>query len=170
MALLAIAGGESRAGTWMIWIGGILPIFQMAGIALCAKAEELPNRGALVAGIAGDSGVRAEEREAIVVVLHVLGGDIPALHGVALRAIRAHLAAMNVRVTIGAIFPYIGEDRLGVALHALHFFVHAAKRVPGFVVIEFGDCANGPPTGSGVAIFAMNREGSVRATRGLLLR
>jgi len=170
MALLAIAGSKSRTRTWVIWIGGVLPIFEMAGIALRAKAEELSNGGALVAGIARHSGVRSEEWEAIVVVLDVPGGDIPALYGVALRAIRAHLAAVNVCVAIGAVFPYIGKDGFGVALHALHFFVHAAKGVLGFVVIEFGDRANRPPTGGGMAIFAWNGERSVRAARGLFLR
>jgi len=145
MALLAIAGSKCRARVWVIWIGGVLPIFQMAGIALRGKSEKLPDRGALVAGIAWYSGMGAEKREAILVVLHALGGDIPALYGVALRAIGAHLAAMNVRVAIGAILADVGEDGFGVALHALHFFVHAAKWVFSFVVIEFGDRANGPP-------------------------
>ena len=76
-----------------------------------------------------------------------MGSDIPTLHGVALRAIGAHLAAMNIRVAIGAIFPYVGEDGFRVALHALHFFVHAAEQVVGLVVIEFGDCSNGAPAG-----------------------
>ena len=80
-------------------------------------------------------------------ILHALRGDVPALHGVALRAIGTHLAAVNVRVAIGAIFSNVGEDRFGVALHALHFFVHAAEGVIGFVVIELGNRANGTPGG-----------------------
>ena len=80
-------------------------------------------------------------------ILHALRGDVPALHGVALRAIGTHLAAVNVRVAIGAIFSNVGEDRFGVALHALHFFVHAAEQVVGLVVIEFGDGSNGAPAG-----------------------
>jgi hypothetical protein len=60
MATLAIAGGEGWPGAGMIWIGGVLPIFQMAGIALCGETEELPDGRALVAGITRDCSVGAE--------------------------------------------------------------------------------------------------------------
>ena len=79
-------------------------------------------------------------------ILHALRGDVPALHGVALRAIGTHLAAVNVRVAIGAIFSNVGEDRFGVALHALHFFVHAAQRIVRAVVIKFEIGSDGTPT------------------------
>jgi hypothetical protein len=87
MALLAIGGGKFRAGTWVIRIGGVLPIFQVAGIALRGEAIE-DSRGKLrVAGVALDSGVGTEKREAVLVILYLLHGDVPALHGVALRAV-----------------------------------------------------------------------------------
>jgi len=60
MALLAIGGGECRARTGVIRIGGVLPIFQVARIALRGKAEKLSDSGALVAGIARYGGVGAE--------------------------------------------------------------------------------------------------------------
>ena len=87
----------------------------------------------------------------------------------ALRAVRSELGAMNVGVTIGAILANVGEHRLGVASGAGHFFVHAAKRVPRGVVIEFGDGANGSPAGVGVAIFAGNVQGTVRTSARLPL-
>lgn len=125
---------------------------------------------ALVAGLARHRGVRAEQREAVLVIFHALRGDIPALHGVALVAIGAHLTAVNVRVTIGAIFPHVGKNRLGVALRAWHLFVHAAKPVIGLVVIEFGNRADGAPAAGGVAVFAGNRQWPVWAAGGLFLR
>ena len=114
-------------------------------------------------------GVSAEKREAILVILNLLNGIVPTKHGVTLRAIRAHLALVNVGVAILAILPHIREYRFYVALCALHLLVHAAQRIVRFVVIEFGDRANGAPACSGVAVLARNRERSVRTTSAALL-
>ena len=59
MALLAIAGGERRAGTWVIRIAGALPIFQMARIAACRETEELPDGRTLVTRFTGNRRVCA---------------------------------------------------------------------------------------------------------------
>ena len=71
-------------------------------------------------------GVSAEKREAILVILNLLNGIVPTKNGVTLRAIRAHLALVNIGVAILTILPHIREYRLYVALRALHFLVHAA--------------------------------------------
>ena len=123
MATLAIAGGKCRASLGVIGIGGILPILQVAGIALRGKSEELANSGAPMTGFARNRGMRPQQWETILVILHRLRRDIPALHGVTLLAVRTHLSAMNVGVAIGAILSDVGENRFGVALDALHFFV-----------------------------------------------
>jgi hypothetical protein len=99
-----------------------------------------------MAFVALNGRVRAEQWEAILVIAHLLHRDLPTADGMALRAIRTHLAAMNVCMTIGAAFADIGEDGLRVALYAFHFFVHAAKRVLGLVMVELGDRADGAPT------------------------
>jgi hypothetical protein len=78
-------------------------------------------------------------------IAHLLHRDIPALDGVALRAIRTHLAAMDVGVAIGAVLADVGEHRFYVALRALNLFMQAAERVFRFVVIEFGDRADRAP-------------------------
>ena len=114
-------------------------------------------------------GVSAEKREAILVILNLLNGIVPTKNGVTLRAIRAHLALVNIGVAILTILPHIREYRLYVALCALHLLVHAAQRIVRFVVIEFGDSANGAPARSGVAVLARNRERSVRTTGAALL-
>ena len=99
----------------------------------------------------------------------LLRGLIPAVNRVALGAIGAHLATVNVRVTIGAILGDVYEDWLDVALNAVHLFVQAAKRVLRFVVIKFGNRTNGAPARSGVAVFARNVQRSVRIASCLLL-
>ena len=114
-------------------------------------------------------GVSAEKREAILVILNLLNGIVPTKNRVTLRAIRAHLALVNIGMAILTILPHIREYRFYVALRALHFLVHAAQRIVRFGVIEFGDRANGAPARSGVTVLARNRERSVRTTRAALL-
>jgi len=147
VAPLAIARRKRRPGAGVRGIGRVLPIFQMAGIARSAQSQENPRCGLLVAFIALNRGMSAQERKAVLVIAHLLHGDVPTLHRVALRAVRPHLTTVNVGVAIGAIFAHVREYGLCVALRALHFFVLPAKRIFGFVVIEFGNRADGSPAG-----------------------
>ena len=64
---------------------------------------------------------------------------------------------------------YVFEDRFHVAGQALHFFVHAAERIVGFVVIEFWNGANGPPTRGSVTVLTGYGERAVWISRGLIL-
>ena len=168
MAGLAISGGESGTSLGMIGICGVLPVRQVAGIAVGWKPYEYTYGRALVAGIALDGGVRTEERETILMILDGLGGDVPTLHCVALSAVGAHLAAVNVCMTIGTIFADIGEDRFDMALDAVYFFVHPPQWIFRFIVIEFGYGADRTPRRGGMAIFAGDGQRSVGITGGLL--
>ena len=111
----------------------------------------------------------AKQREAILVIFDWLCGQFPTLHGVALGAIGAHLAAMDIRVTVGAILADVGKNRLHVALSAFDFFMHAAQGIFRFIVIELGNGANGAPAGGGVAVFAGNVDRAMGIARGLIL-
>jgi hypothetical protein len=115
------------------------------------------------------SGVSSQKRKTILVIFHSLDGNIPALNSVALRAIRAHFPLVNVRVAVLAILAYVGKDWLGVALQARHFFVHAAKRIFGVVMIELRHGLDGAPTRSKVAVLARNGKWPVGTTGCLLL-
>ena len=123
-----------------------------------------------VALFAGHGSVRAEKGEAVLVILDLLRGNLPAEYGVALRAVRAHFAAVNIGVTILTVFSDVRKHRFAMALRALHLLVHAAKRVLGLIVIEFRNRANRAPPRGGVAILTRYGQRSVRAARGLLLR
>ena len=123
---------------------------------------KLTYRRAFVAIFALHGSVSAQQRKAILVIFHLLDGDIPALNGVALRAIRAHLPLVNVRVALFAILADIGKHRLDVALVALHFFMQAPQRVIRLVVIEFRNRANGLPARGRVTVLARNRQWAVR--------
>ena len=115
-------------------------------------------------------GVSSQQRETILVILNLLDGDIPAEHRVAPRAIRSHLPLVNIGVTVLTLLAGVGKHRLNVALRALHFFVHPPQWILRFVVIKFRHGADGAPSAGGVAVFAGNLQGPVRASRGFALR
>ena len=160
-----VAGGRELCAD-VIRIRSLLVVPQVAGSAGRRQAQELAHCSALVAVLALHRGVRAEQRKAILVILYPLDGNFPAPHGMALRAIRAHLPLVNVRVALFTILAHICEHRLEVALRALNFLVHLAQRIAGLVVIEFRNRTNGAPARSGVAILARNGQRSVRTTSG----
>jgi len=137
----------------VIGIGGVLKVLLVAGNASGGKSLELSDSGALVAIFALDGSVGAKEREAVLVILELLDGNIPALDGVTLSTVGAHLPLVNVGVAVLAVFAYIGENGFDVALNALHFFVHAAQGILGLIVVEFGIGADGPPSRGIVAVF-----------------
>jgi len=141
-------------------------ILLMTGIAGRRKALELSDRCAGMALIAVKRGVRTNQREAVQVLIDLLHRNVPSLDGVALLAIRAHLALVNVSVAIRALLADVRKDRLGVALNATHAFVHAAQRILGCVVIEFRNCADRFPSAERVTVLTRNAEASVRTTRG----
>jgi hypothetical protein len=65
-------------------------------------------------------------------------------------------------MAILAILPHVREDRLHMALRALHPLVHAAQRIFCFVVIELGNGLDGPPGRGRMAVFTRNRKRPVR--------
>ena len=142
----------------------------MAGNTCRGQSQELAHRGTLMAVFALHRRVRPQQREAVLVIFQLLHGHVPALHGVALRAVRAHLCLVHVGVAVFTIPPHVSENRLDMALRALHFFVHTAQGILGLVVVEFGNCADGAPSGGRVAVFAGDRQRAVRASSALPLR
>jgi len=123
-----------------------------------------------VAVFALHAGVSSQQWKTILVIFHLLDGDIPALNSVALCAIGAHFSLVDVGVAVLAILANVREDRLDVALTALHFFMHSAKRILGLVVIELRHGADGTPARSVVAVLTRNRKRPVRTSSGLFLR
>jgi hypothetical protein len=141
----------------VIGIRSLLEIRQVAGGTGRGKTLELADGGALVAVLALHGSMSAEEWETILVIVDLLYGDLPALHGVALRAVRPHLPLVDIGVTILAILAHVGEHRFGVALRAGHLFMQTAQRILGLIVVEFGDRTDGAPSCGGMAILAGNR-------------
>ena len=133
-------------------------ILLVAGVAGGRKAHELADSGLLVALVALHQGMGSHQREAILVVLNRLERGLPAFDRVAVGTIGAKLAAVYVGVAIRAARTYILEHHAGMALAATHVLVHAAQRISGQVVIEFGIGSDRFPACIAVAVGARNGE------------
>ena len=101
--------------------------------------------------------MRAKQREASLMVLQLLNGDLPPLDGVALRAIRPHLFRVHIGVAVLAILSYVGKNGLHMTLRAFHLLVHAAQGILSFVVIELRVGPDRTPRGGGMAVFTGDR-------------
>ena len=133
-------------------------ILLMAGVAVRGQSFELPDRSAFVALCALHHGMRANQREAVLMVLDRVYRDLPTLYRVAALAVCAELTAMNVCVAIRALLADIFEDQAGMTLVAAYFFVHAAQGIPRLVMVELGVGSNWLPTCVSVAILTRDRE------------
>lgn len=74
----------------------------------------------------------------------------------------AKLAAMNVRMAIGAMRAYILENQACVAFGAGHFLVHAAQWITRAVMIKLGIRPDRFPARVGMAVLARHGDGAVR--------
>jgi hypothetical protein len=144
----------------MIGIRGFLVLRQMARRTIRQYAILAPDKG-FVAALAFHSGVRTKQWKEIHMVADLLLGSEPALHDVALGAIRAELTQMNIGMAIGAILADIGEERLGVALCTGNSFVSASKRKLRLIMVELRNITNWTPASSRMAIFARSQHRTV---------
>ena len=139
--------------------------------ALRAEPDVYARRRASMTRIADQSRVRAQQREPIQVTANRAGGNLPSPDGMTILARRAHLAPMEIRMAISALLTDVTKDFFHMAGITRHVLVHASQRVLCLsIVIEFRSTANRRPTCCGVAIFAGNRQRSMRVsnTRGFV--
>jgi len=105
----------------------------------------------------------AKQREAILVLLHLLHSNLPSLHRMTLFATRTKLALVYICMAISASLTYVGKDRLSVTLRASNSLMHAAERIPCSAVIELWNVADWFPAAQGVAILAGRIQRTMRA-------
>jgi hypothetical protein len=108
--------------------------------------------------------MRSGQWETVIVLADLVNVDFPPADGMTVLANRAHLAAVNVGMAVGALVSHIGKDHLDVAGRAGHALVHAAQRKLGGVVIEFGNGPDGPPSINGVAVLTGDIQRAVRTS------
>lgn len=142
----------------------------MATDTLSRQPGELPRRSALVTIHAFERGVSAHQWKSIQMLLNLLRVKIPALHGVALLAIRSKLASMNICVAIRAMSACIRKHETRMAFGALHALVHAKQGKFRSIMIEFRVASDRLPSAVCVAIFAGHVDRAVWIVRSGSLR
>lgn len=105
----------------------------------------------------------SEQRKAVLVLINLLDGNLPALDSVALLAAGTELALVDVGMAIGALFSHIRKYRFDVALGTGDSLMHTAQREMGLVVVELRQVADRFPSAEGVAILTWNIQAAVRA-------
>jgi len=156
-----LAGCREVQG-FVVRLGGLLVVARVAGKAGGGEARELAHRFSFVAVGTLEQRMGAQQRKAIFMLLELLSLHLPALHRVTLLAIGAKLAAVNIRVAIRATRAHVGKDKIGMALFAVNFFVHASQRVACPVVVKLRNAADGFPARIRMAVLAGNVDGAVR--------
>jgi hypothetical protein len=146
----------------MIGVCGLF-VFGKVARRTIRKDAILPPNNRLMTSLAFHGGVGADQGKKIGMVSYLLPRGEPALHNMALGAIRAKLAQMNIGVAIGAILADVREDRLRVALRAGDSRVSAAQLVLCFVMIEIYFRAEGSPRGGLMTVLAGHGQWTVRA-------
>lgn len=114
-----------------------------------------------MAGAAVQGRVGPQQRKPILVLVDLLGGNLPTFHAVTLLTIRTELAFMNVSVAISALVTHVGEYRFDVALCAGHSLMQAPQRIASLVMVELRHIADRLPSAQGVAVLARNIERAV---------
>ena len=79
-----------------------------------------------MAGVAIYSRMRSSQRDAVIVLLHLLDRDLPSADGMTLFAIRSELTFVDVSVAILTTLSDVSENGLRVALDAGDSGVHSA--------------------------------------------
>ena len=168
---VACFAGGREAGSSVVGICCGLQIVLVAGNAERRKSLILPNGRALVALLAWHCGVRTKKWEPVLMILQLLRRDFPTQHRVATGAVCPHLPLVDVRMAVLTMFANVREHRVCVARDTVHFFVHPAKRIFCFGMVEFRNFADRPPSRGGVAVFARNIQCcAMRTLRSLSLR
>lgn len=137
-------------------------ILLVAGIACRGETLELPRGCARVALLAVYQRMCSDQRKPVLVIADGVHRNLPALDAVTLLAGGTHFAAMQVGMTFGALRADLGKDEAGMAGRAAQLLVHAAQRIAGVIVIEFGNRADRLPTGACMAALAGCRDGAMR--------
>ena len=163
---MAGVAGCRQLGCHVVERRGPLIISQMAGHAF--RAEACVNTGcrAEMALVTGSRGMGAQQRKAVVVLLDRRDGDIPTANRMALLAVGAELAPVQIGVAIPAATGRVRKHQAYMTTLAGHILVQALQRKTGLpVMIELQLPAERFPRRRRVAVFAGNFQVAVWTRR-----
>jgi hypothetical protein len=122
----------------------------------------------LVARIAVDGGVGANQRKAVLVLTDVVDRNLPTSIPMADVTLRTVFPTMNVGMAVLALLADVCENKIGVAVLARYLGVHSAQGKPSFAMFEFRDSADRRPSNGSVAILAGDVQRAVRTPANVL--
>ena len=149
---MALATIGREAPSAMIRRSGLRKVSVVTTEALGRKSEaiELPDGPDLVAGIAIRDCMRANQREAILVLVDVMDGNLPSIAVMAQLTFRTVFASMQIGVAVLALVGSIGEFEIVMAVAACHGGVTSAKRKAGARMVKLDLALDHLPIRSGV--------------------
>jgi hypothetical protein len=144
VALAAIGGEAERL---VIGRSRLLERFHVAADAFGrqALAVETSNGSHLVTRVAVDHGVRADQREPVLMLIDVVHRHLPAIDAVAQIAFGSVLAAMDVGMTVLALASDVGEHAINMAFLAEDIHVHTPQWIARLSMIKLGILADRHP-------------------------
>src|SRR6201987_1120974 len=98
--------------------------------------------------------MRADQREAILMLIDVVNGNLPTIGVVAELAFSTVFATMQIRMAVLTLHRCVAENQVLVAIGALHFCVPATQRKLSSRMVEFEFGAQRLPSLSGVTLLA----------------
>lgn len=151
----------------MIRRSRLIECFGVTAIALGGEPEaiELSDGADFVAGVAVDDGVCTDQRKAILVLIDVVDGDLPAIGVVAQFAFSPIFAAMQIGMAILALVGSIGEIEIGMTVAASDSRVPSAQGEAGLRMVELDRVLDHLPIRRRMAVDARRIEFAMRALR-----
>ena len=116
----AVAGlaGSREVEHLVIRFGCLLEVGHVAREAFRRQPDKLTDGLTLMAVGTFQQRVCSQQWEAVVMLLQLIGANVPTLDGMTLGAVRAKLAAVNIGVAVCAIVADVFEYQIGMTLHA----------------------------------------------------
>lgn len=130
------------------------------------ESIELTNGTDLMTGVTVNCGVGANEREAILMLIDVVNGNLPAVAVVAEFALGSILPAMKICVAVLALIRGTCEVEVGMAVATRHGCVAPPQREPCLGMIELDLAGEHLPILLGVTSLARNIELAMQAAGG----
>ena len=158
-----------KTGGAVIHAFGLLKVLLVASDALRAQPRIHAGRGSAMAGIARHRRVTAEQWKAVQVILNRSRGNRPSLNRVAVFALSAELAPVEIGVAVRTLRPGFGKNVRDVARFTGDVLMHPAQWELGSAVVELGLRAQRREAGGGVTVLASDRNRPVRIPRSLRL-
>lgn len=143
---------------------GPVIVLDVTRYARCAQPGELADRTCFMTRLAINAGVRAHQREPVLVSFYGLHGDIPASDRMASFTFSAKLTAMYVCMAVGALHSHVRKNKVCMTQAARNARMHSTKGGSGLVVVEIRVGPDRSPVDRGVAILAGHAEVAVRVT------